>query len=194
MSRIPVCVVFDAGKTNKKVFVFDENYNVVFERSARFLEIEDEDGDPCENLESLTLSVLDTLSELMKKEEFEIKAVNFSTYGASLVYIDENGKPLTPLYNYLKTYPEELKREFHAKHGSPELIARATSSPILGSLNAGMQLYRIKKEKPEIYQKISYALHLPQYLSSLVSGIFCSEMTSIGCHTLLWDFKKKSIP
>ncbi|WP_442591345.1 FGGY-family carbohydrate kinase [Pedobacter sp. AW31-3R] len=190
MSALPVIVIFDVGKTNKKIFLFDENYKIVFERSARFIETYDEDGDPCENLESLRLSIFDSLREVIKRKEFEIKAINFSTYGASLVYIDEYGKPLAPLYNYLKEYPEALKKEFYETYGGEEAISAATASPILGSLNSGMQLYRIKKEKPEIYKQIKYALHLPQYLSYLVSGMEYSDCTSIGCHTQLWDFTK----
>jgi len=190
MGALPVIVVFDVGKTNKKIFLFDENYKIVFERSARFIETFDEDGDPCENLESLRLSIFDSLREVLKRKEFEIKAINFSTYGASFVYIDEYGKPLAPLYNYLKAYPETLKKEFYAEHGTPAGIAAATASPVLDSLNSGMQLYRIKKEKPSLYKQIRYALHLPQYLSYLVSGVECSDLTSIGCHTQLWDFTK----
>ena len=190
MSRIPVIVIFDVGKTNKKLFLFDENYKIVFERSARFLETFDEDGDPCENLESLRLSVFDSLREVLKRKEFEIKAINFSSYGASFVYIDEYGKPLAPLYNYLKPYPEALKKEFYAKYGGETAISAATASPILDSLNSGMQLYRIKKERPDLFKQIKYALHLPQYLSYLVSGVEYSDLTSIGCHTQLWDFTK----
>ena len=192
MSAIPVIVVFDVGKTNKKIFLFDEDYKIVFERSARFIEMYDEDGDPCENLESLRLSIFDSLREILKRKEFEIKAVNFSTYGASFVYIDEYGKPLAPLYNYLKTYPQELTTNFYDTYGDPETISASTASPILGSLNSGMQLYRIKKEKPALYKQIKYALHLPQYLSYLVSGVEYSDLTSIGCHTQLWDFKQNN--
>ncbi|MGY0035070.1 FGGY-family carbohydrate kinase [Pedobacter sp. NJ-S-72] len=190
MSAIPVIVVFDVGKTNKKIFLFDEDYKIVFERSARFIEMYDEDGDLCENLESLRLSIFDSLREILKRKEFEIKAVNFSTYGASFVYIDEYGKPLAPLYNYLKAYPQELKTSFYDTYGDQETISASTASPVLGSLNSGMQLYRIKKEKPELYNQIKYALHLPQYLSYLVSGVEYSDLTSIGCHTQLWDFKQ----
>jgi sugar (pentulose or hexulose) kinase len=190
MSRLPVIVVFDVGKTNKKIFLFDESYKIVFERSARFIETYDEDGDPCENLESLRLSIFDSLREVLKRKEFEIKAINFSTYGASFVYIDEYGKPLAPLYNYLKEYPEALKKEFYDTYGGEEAISAATASPVLGSLNSGMQLYRIKKEKPELFRQIKYALHLPQYLSYLVSGMEYSDLTSLGCHTQLWDFTK----
>ena len=55
-----------------------------------------------------------------------------------------------------------------------------------------MQLYRLKKEKPGIYNKVKYALHLPQYLSFLLSGKPYSDITSIGCHTALWDFEKNT--
>ena len=190
MSPIPVIAIFDVGKTNKKLFLFDENYKIVFERSARFIETVDEDGFPCENLESLRQSVFDSLNEVSKLKEFEVKAVNFSAYGASLVYLDENGKSLTPLYNYLKPYPEEISKQLYAKYDGQEQFSLQTASPLLGSLNSGLQLYRLKQEKPELFKKVKYALHLPQYLSSLLTGQYYSDLTSIGCHTALWDFEK----
>lgn len=186
----PVIAIFDVGKTNKKLFLFDEEYNIVYERSARFVETLDEDGEPCENLESLISSVHDSLNQVQKMKEFEIKAINFSTYGASFVYLDENGKPLTPLYNYLKTYPKELSEEFYAKYGGEEKVAQETASPVLGSLNSGLQFYRLKREQPAIFEKVKHALHLPQYLSFLITGKALADITSIGCHTHLWDYNK----
>jgi sugar (pentulose or hexulose) kinase len=53
-----------------------------------------------------------------------------------------------------------------------------------------MQLYRLKHERPALFDKVKYALHLPQYLSFLVSGVAFSDITSIGCHTNLWDFTR----
>ncbi|AHM58517.1 carbohydrate kinase FGGY [Flammeovirgaceae bacterium 311] len=188
----PVIAIFDVGKTNKKLFLFDEEYEIVFERSARFAETQDEDGYPCENLESLRLSVFDSLMEVFRLREFSIKAINFTSYGASLVYLDKGGKPLTPLYNYLKPYPDDLQEQFYNNWGGAEDFAKATASPALGSLNSGLQLYRLKKEKPELFQKVHQALHFPQYLSHLISGAYYSDLTSIGCHTGLWNFEKNS--
>ena len=192
MARIPVIVIFDVGKTNKKLFLFDEQYRIIFERTARFTETTDEDGDPCENLESLRLSVFDSLREVFKMKDIEVKAINFSTYGASLVYINEDGNPLTPLYNYLKTYPEPLKQQFYKKYGGEAAFSVQSASPVLGSLNSGMQLYRLKQERPDVFASMKYALHLPQYMSYLLSGTACSDITSIGCHTNLWDFTTNS--
>jgi sugar (pentulose or hexulose) kinase len=190
MSKQNVIAIFDIGKTNKKLFLFDENYQIVFDRTALFFETTDEDDFPCENLDSLKSSVYDSLHEVSRLKDFTIKAVNFSSYGASFVYLDDQLQPCAPLYNYLKEYPENLKQQFYDNYGGEEEFSFQTASPVLGSLNSGMQLYRIKYENPELFKKIKYALHLPQYLSFLVSSNLCSDITSIGCHTNLWDFHK----
>ena len=54
MSALPVIAVFDVGKTNKKFFLFDESYQIVYEKSARLEETIDEDGFPCEQLNELS--------------------------------------------------------------------------------------------------------------------------------------------
>jgi sugar (pentulose or hexulose) kinase len=190
MNSTPVIAIFDIGKTNKKLFLFDENYQIVFEKSAHLVEIRDEDGFPCEDLESLTAFVFNSLDEILKFKQIQLKAINFSAYGASLVYIGKNGKPLTPLYNYLKPYSDELSAHLYKKYGGKEQFSMEAASPALGSLNSGLQLYRLKQEKTEIYNRVKYALHLPQYLSFLLTGEYYSDLTSIGCHTAMWDFNK----
>ena len=186
-----VTLVFDIGKTNKKCFLFDEKYQQVFREYSRFDEIRDDDGDFCDDLSSIGKWLQSTYQKIANDKKFDIKAINFSTYGASLVHIDKNGIPVAPLYNYLKDYPEELLEEFHSKYGDTLRIAKETASPASGMLNSGFQLYWLKHTKPEIFKKIRRSLHFPQYLSFLFTGIAVSDYTSIGCHTSLWDFGKK---
>lgn len=188
MNPKPVIAIFDIGKTNKKVFLFDEDYSVVYEMSGKHPEITDEDGFPCDDLSGIESFVLKSLEELADLPGFQLKAVNFTTYGASFVYIDKNGQPLTPLYNYLKPYPEKLLSGFYGKYGGEEYFSMTTASPVLGSLNSGMQLYRLKQEQSVKFSAMQYALHLPQYLSYLVTRQAVTDITSIGCHTNLWDF------
>lgn len=186
---IPVIAIFDIGKTNKKLFLFSEEYKVLYEKSIQLEEITDEEGDPCEDIAALNRFLLESLQELSQKE-FDIKAINYSAYGASFVYIDEYGKAVTPLYNYLKSYPSSLQRELYGKYGGEEKFSLDTASPVLGSLNSGLQLFRVKKQRPDLFQRIKFALHLPQYISSLFTQNYCSDITSIGCHTALWDFSQ----
>jgi sugar (pentulose or hexulose) kinase len=190
MRQQPVIAVIDVGRTNKKLFLFDQDYNIVFEKTARLTETVDEDGYPCENLESLRLSVYDSLRCVFNKKEFDVKAVNFCAYGASMVHINGIGDPVFPLYNYLKPYSAQLQKKFYNTYGGEAKFSMTTASPVLGNLNSGMQLYRLKYERPDQFRQICYSLHLPQYLSYLITGKACSDITSIGCHTNLWDFSK----
>jgi sugar (pentulose or hexulose) kinase len=188
--KTPTIAIFDIGKTNKKLFLFNENYEIVYEKSTQFDETTDEDGDPCEDVELLSKWVLDTFDEVSQNPDFEIKAINFSTYGASFVHLNSEGKVIAPLYNYLKPYSEELKKQFYDTYGGEQVFTRKTASPVLGNLNSGMVLYRLKYENPALFAQIQYSLHLPQYISFLFTGKFYSDITSIGCHTNLWDFEE----
>ena len=189
MNPTKVIAIFDTGKTNKKVLLFDEPYKLVYEESKQLEEIADEDGFPCEDVLALTQWLKDAFEKLVADKKFDIKAVNFSAYGASFVYLDDELNVIPPLYNYLKPYSPELQKKFYDDHGGESIVARQTASPVLGNLNSGMQLYRLKYEKPDTFKKIKWALHLPQYLSYVLCSAINADITSIGCHTNLWDFQ-----
>ena len=98
-------LIFDIGKTNKKLLVFDKGFNIIHQESTQFAETEDEDGFPCDNLGKLSdwvISRLRSITQLNSTTQLEKSSrakprLNFSAYGASWVHIDKNGKPLTPL-------------------------------------------------------------------------------------------------
>jgi len=185
-----VTAVFDIGKTNKKFFLFDNNYQEVYREYTRFPLIEDEDGHPTEDLLALRNWVQNLFIRVLNEEKWNITSVNFSTYGASLVHVDEYGEVLTPLYNYTKPLDSKIVDSFFMKYGPEKEFAMVTGSDNSGMLNAGLQLYWLKYTQPEVFKKIKYSLHLPQYMSYLFTGIPLSDYTSLGCHTALWDYRK----
>jgi sugar (pentulose or hexulose) kinase len=199
MKKQPVIAILDIGKTNKKLFVMDENYHIILEHTEQFADILDDNGEPCEDIVRLSNWIELSLKTVINQPEFDVKAVNFSTYGASFVLLKTEslgessrvvGEVVAPLYNYLKAFPDDLKTAFYEKYGGEDLVSSQTASPVLGNLNSGMQLYFLKERKPHIYSKINTALHLPQYASFLVTKRLFSDITSIGCHTNLWHFEK----
>ena len=190
MHKIPSIAIYDVGKTNKKLLVFDEQYNLIHEENIQLAETKDEDGFSCEDVVALTAWIKTSFAEIQNDPQFEIRAVNFSGYGASFVYLDKNKKLIPPLYNYLKPYSPPLQKKFYREYGGESHFSKITASPVLGNLNSGMQLYRLKYEKPELFKKIEYALHLPQYLSYILCSSLHSDITSIGCHTNLWNFQQ----
>jgi len=183
-----VIAIYDIGKTNKRLILFDQQYRVIHEESRIFREITDDDGDPAEDLQRVSQWIKKSLKDIKKHDDLDIRAVNVSAYGATLVHLDEKGLPATPLYNYLKPFPEDLLEKFYQQHGGKEAFSVQTSSPSLGMLNSGLQLYWLKHKKPECFANIKRTLHLPQYFGYLLHKKTFSEMTSIGCHTGLWDF------
>lgn len=185
-----VIAIFDIGKTNKKIILFDEKYKLLREQTRQFEEIRDDNGEPCEDIKAITLWIKDTIAFLQLIENIKIKAFNVSAYGASFVHLDTHFNILTPLYNYLSPYPESLKKKFYEIYGGEVTLSMQTASPVLGSLNSGLQLYRLKHERPDLFNSIYHALHLPQYISHVITSMTYSDITSIGCHTHLWDFKK----
>src|SRR5688572_22250543 len=156
MHKIPSIAIYDVGKTNKKLILFDEQYQVVYEENIQLPEAKDEDGFSCEDVVALTAWVRNSFIQIQNDPRFEIKAVNFSGYGASFVYLDENKNVIPPLYNYLKPFPPELQKKFYKNYGGESQFSKMTASPVLGNLNSGMQLYRLKHEKPELFKQIKY--------------------------------------
>lgn len=189
MRKAPAILIFDVGKTNKKLLVFDARYQLLHAEGVRFEEIKDEDGYPCDDVESITRWIRSSFERISRDDRFDLRAVNFSGYGASFVCVDERLQPLLQVSNYLKPFPQDLRNLFYSRYGGAGAFSMKTASPVLGSLNSGMQLFRLKQERPDVFNKIAAALHLPQYLSSILTQRGVSEITSIGCHTNLWDFE-----
>lgn len=191
MEKVDVIAIVDIGKTNKKFYLFDETTGEVLEKSStRFDEIQDDDGFPSDDLSGIEKWVKKEVLDALSNSLYRVKKMNFSGYGASLVYLDGDGKRVPVFYNYLKPYPDDIIDQFFSKYGPQQRFCTETSSPYLGMLNSGLQLYWLKYAKPDIFKRVRYVLHFPQYLSYIFSGKPISEYTSIGCHTGLWDFTK----
>lgn len=183
-----VIAIFDIGKTNKKILLFNEELKVISEKEEKFAQVLDDDGFECDDIELIERWIKDSLSGIIKSDKYNLQAINFATYGATVVYLDEDGKRLTPVYNYLKPIDDKIPENLYKRYGGVNEFCRRTASPALGMLNSGMQALWLKSTKPEIFRKVKHILHFPQYLSYGLTGKLYSEHTSIGCHTALWDF------
>jgi sugar (pentulose or hexulose) kinase len=193
MRATPVIAVIDVGKTNKKLFLFDQQYKIVYERSARFA------GNGRRRRRYLRKPRKPALVRIrfpahgVCKKEFDMKAINFSAYGASFVNIDEEGNPVFPLYNYLKAYPSRTPKKVLRNLWRRRKIFKANGIACIGQPEFRHAALPAQARKAGIISTgPKYALHLPQYLSYLISGQACSDITSIGCHTNLWDFEKNA--
>lgn len=76
---LPAIAIIDIGKTNKKFFLLDEQYKIIFEESVQLPEAKDEDGFPCEdvhvNSEGKTIAPLYMYIPFEKCTRFRLKSV-----------------------------------------------------------------------------------------------------------------------
>jgi L-fuculokinase len=175
--------VFDVGKTNKKFTVYNSNLAAIYSETVRIGEIE-VSGIVCDDIDSLTAWVKTKLADWRSK----LSAVAVSTHGATLALLDAEGRLAMPVISYNHEVGERVKQDFFEEFGSPEELYERTGTPPLGQLlNAGIQLYWIRREFPERYARAKRILFLPQYVIHSFSRLEAAELTSLGCHTYLWD-------
>ena len=146
-----VIAIYDIGKTNKKIILFNEDLKIVSEIEQKFAVIQDDDGFECDDIEHIERWIKESMIKLVHSEKYDLRTVNFTTYGASLVYLDEDGKRLTPVYNYLKPLDEKIHESLYKRHGGRDEFCRRTASQALGMLNSGLQPLWLKSAKPEVF-------------------------------------------
>ena len=190
----PCILIFDIGKTNKKLLVFNEWYQVEHIHFFTVDNLHQEQDFPVEDIVSLKAAIILETEKILQSDKWDIKAINFATYGATIVHLGQNGEPVLPVVNYLTPYPENVQHQFEQLYNADGSLYAATASPKLGNLNVGMQLFDLAYSHPEKFQQVAYSIFLPQYLSSIFSHQFVMEKTGLGCHTLLWNFHTNDYP
>jgi sugar (pentulose or hexulose) kinase len=177
--------VFDVGKTNKKVMIFDERLALVDSVKENFSEYS-EDGVNYERIDEMTEWFLDGLKGFSSR--YSIRAVSVTTHGASAACVDSEGRLVLPLVAYTTDPGEEFHRDFHRRFGSVEDLQRSTATPPMGGLtNTAKLIYYLKNRYPEDFERVDTILTFPQYFGFVLTGEKGADPTYVGCHSYLWN-------
>ena len=180
--------VFDVGKTNKKVLVYDDRLRIVDSRYRSF-PARVQDGVEVEPLEQIEQWFLDTLREM--SAIYSIGAVAVTTHGAACVVVDNAGRPVVPAVSYTHVPDDALHDQFYALAGSREELQQRTATYELQPLiNPAKLLFFTQQRYPEQMQRAARILFYPQYFGRLLTGAEGADFTYAGCHTYLWDFER----
>ena len=177
-------IVFDIGKTHVKVSVLDktgtERYqNRTSNKVMQTLPYHSYDVDGIWDWFKNELSSL--------TPEFNIDAISIATHGAAAALIDpETEKLLLPVMDYeFESYPDKLPN-----YETIRPPVKLTGSPKFpAGLNLGRQLHWQSQLLSKTQRKKAQLLMYPQYWAWKLSGQLATEITSLGCHTDLWNFK-----
>lgn len=182
MSAMRHIAVIDIGKTNAKVALVDlaTLSEVALRRMANGPVREA--PYPHHDVEALWAFILDSLASLNREQR--IDAISITTHGATGVLVDAAGELVLPVLDYEFDGPDRLAADYDAVR--PPFAETGTPRLPLG-LNLGAQFFWQQKGFPAEFAKAAAVLMYPQYWALRLTGIAANEVTSLGCHTDLWN-------
>ncbi|KGJ02731.1 Sugar (pentulose or hexulose) kinase [Paracoccus halophilus] len=113
-----------------------------------------------------------------------VDAISVTTHGAAAVLLDDAGQVAVPMLDYEHPGPGDLAAEYDALR--PD-FAQTGSPRLPGGLNLGAQLHWLLHSQPDLAARIAHVVTYPQYWGWRLTGEMASDVSSLGCHTDLWD-------
>jgi len=136
--------------------------------------------------------VCETVVNLAAAKKQEISSICVTTHGAAAALVDRNcltNDPLVfPVMDYEFSGPDDHRKDYETVR--PPFI-ETYSPPLPAGLNLGAQIYYLQRSYPEAFRRVTDILLYPQYWAWLFSGELSSELSSLGCHTDLWNGENK---
>ncbi|SLN24068.1 L-fuculokinase [Aquimixticola soesokkakensis] len=115
---------------------------------------------------------------------YGVDAISVTTHGAAAVLLDAQGGLAAPMLDYEHEGPDSCAAAYDAIR--PDFAL--TGSPRLGmGLNLGAQIFWQFSEDPQLSDRVAHVLTYPQYWVYRLTGQFGTDVTSLGCHTDLWN-------
>ncbi|MBD0425963.1 FGGY-family carbohydrate kinase [Aquisalinus flavus] len=173
-------LVFDVGKTHVKVSVLSTDGEIVYSRRTSNAPIE-HGLYTALDLDGIRSFLFEQLREVGKDQT--IRKIGIATHGAAAVIIDrETGRPALPAMDYeYDGYGDDRYDRLRPPFDQ-------TYSPLMPSgLNLGRQIHHQLSLLTGDQQERAAILLYPNYWAWLLTGVMSSEVTSLGCHTDLWD-------
>ncbi|PUB10386.1 FGGY-family carbohydrate kinase [Yoonia sediminilitoris] len=116
--------------------------------------------------------------------QYGIKAITTTTHGACCALLDADGALAAPVLDYEHTGPDALASDYDQLRPAFE----QTGSPRLPmGLNLGAQLHWMFATDPSLKARTAQIVTYPQFWGHMLTGKGAVDVTSLGCHTDLWN-------
>lgn len=174
--------VIDIGKTNAKYAVVDSaDWQEV---AVRTMENHVLSGSPYPHfdVEGIWSFLLSSMKEV--QADYPVSALSITTHGASAVLLDADGNLALPVLDYEHNGPDTMAADYDAARPS----FKDTGSPRLPiGLNLGAQIFWQMHAFPDDAKRVAHIVAYPQFWAYRLTGVMANEVTSLGCHTDLWN-------
>ncbi len=181
MSCPATVAVLDIGKTNVKVAVVDRLARQEIDQRSQPNVVRAVGPYPHYDVEGMWAFFGRALRELSAAHRIDGIAV--TAHGASIVVMGEDGLAL-PVLDYEFNGPDACWDAYNAAR--PDFSE--THSPRLPKgLTPGAQLFWQEATFPKDFAEARWIVTYPQYWTWRLTGTIVNEITSVGCHSDLWN-------
>jgi sugar (pentulose or hexulose) kinase len=174
--------VIDIGKTHSRLVLLDADGTVVDQRSRRSGTVEAAGGWRALDTGATEAWLFDQLAALGAGRR-RLRRLVVTTHGAAVAALAGERLAL-PVPDYEFEGFDERPAATLAQLDPFE----ETLSPVLArGLNLGLQLDWLSRHEARALARADCLLPYPQYWAWRLCGVAASEVSSLGCHTLLWN-------
>lgn len=177
-------LVIDIGKSHAKLLMVDADGAVVERHGRDNASVPSPLGYPALDVRGLEAWMVQTLRD--SPNAARCTHAIASTHGAALVALGDDGLAWEPLdYEYDALAPYSLLA--HAFDAATDGFAQTLSPDLPAGLNAARQLFYVQNLQPDAWRRTRCLVPYAQYWAWRLGGIAASEVSSLGCHTHLWQ-------
>jgi L-fuculokinase len=173
--------IVDVGKTNTKLVLLEVGTGRIAWHAERAMQ--PVGGALLRELDIAGIEqwIVGTLARAPNKER--IRTLVPIAHGAAAVLLDASSNALIA-----PDYEDPLFDEIADEYREQRDPFASTYSPWLPlGLNLGRQLFFLQQRQPDVFASTARILPFAQYWGARFSGVEASEVTSLGCHTDLWQ-------
>lgn len=182
MSAPQHVAVIDIGKTNAKLALVDLDSLTELAVITRPNTVLPGPPYPHFDCDGHWAFLLQGLSVFHKQHR--IDAISITTHGAGAALLAADGRLATPVLDYEHDFPAAVVAAYDAIR--PDFSE--TGSPRLAQgLNLGAQLHYLMTTDPGLRGRTAQIVTYPQYWAHRLTGVLATDLTSMGCHTDLWN-------
>lgn len=174
--------VIDIGKTNAKLALVDLQARAEVAVTTRPNAVIQGPPYPHFDTEGHWEFLLDALTTFQKSHG--IDAISITTHGACAALLAVDGSLAAPVIDYECTGPDTVAAEYDAIRLP---FAETGSARLPMGLNVGAQIHWQFLQDPGLPARVAHLVTWPQYWGHRLTGRVATDVTSLGCHTDLWN-------
>ena len=174
--------VIDIGKTNAKLALVDLETLTELAVITRPNIVQPGPPWPHFDVDGHWAFLLNGLAQF--HQSHRIDAISIATHGACVALLDGQGDLAAPILDYEHQFPDDIATGYGAIR--PAFADTGTPS-LIGGLNIGAQLYYQFETDPTLHKRTRHIVGYPQYWGHRLTGIAANDLTTMGCHTDLWE-------